>query len=186
MFSKTKVFLFLSSSLQLISEINSLKVMELMAPYKIKSMVSGRYLTAEEQGILGLRTGMVITAPNAGNSATTQQWTLAWDPSLDDQYDGYRIESRHEYLNAVTSYYPDGRTRAIPNMWEIIELPEGKRILRNKRSHKCLTTLKSTIEVKEKTCSFKNKFQYFILERLNLDKRIRSFIDEDEDYGDYF
>lgn len=76
---------------------DALKEMELMAPYKIKNIASNQYLTTQEQGILGLRTGIVITAPDFGKLAPDQTWTLAWDPSMDSQHDGYRIESSHEY-----------------------------------------------------------------------------------------
>jgi len=152
--------------------VHGLKVMELMAPYRIRSEANDGFLTSVERGIIGLTTGPVITAPHEDRYREAQQWTLAWDPSMDDNHNGYRIESRHEYLNQVTAYYPDGRTKAMPNIWEIIELPEGIRILKNKRSQKCLQVTKYSIEVAERTCSYKNRFQHWRLEQLNLDKRL--------------
>jgi len=160
----------------LLVEIQSLKVMELMAPYRILNVGNGKFLTTVEQGIIGLRTGIVATTPYEGKDATHQQWTLAWDPSIDDKHDGYRIESRKEYLNEVTAFYPDGRTTAMPKIWEIIELPDNVKILRNKRSQKCLQVFASRVEVYERTCSFKNRFQHWKLERLDLDKRINEKI----------
>jgi hypothetical protein len=160
----------------ILRETEGLKVMELMAPYRIRNIGNSRFLTTIEQGIIGLRTGIVTTAPYEGRDATQQQWTLAWDPSMDDKHDGYRIESRKEYLNEVTAYYPDGRTIAMPKIWEIIELPDEIKILKNKRTQKCLQVFASKIEVVERTCSFKNRFQHWRLERLNLDKRINETI----------
>jgi hypothetical protein len=159
----------------LLSPSLSLKEMELMAPYKIRSIVNSQYLTTVEQGIIGLRTGLVITAPDRGKSATEQQWTLAWDPSMDQRHDGYRIESRQEYLNEVTSYYPDGRTSAVANLWEILDHPDdpAKKMFRNKRTLRCLTLLKSTVDVVERTCSERSRYQHWKLERLDLDLRLR-------------
>ncbi|CAL8095041.1 unnamed protein product [Orchesella dallaii] len=158
------------SFLQLISNVQCLKVMELMAPYKVRNGANGRYLTASQQGILGLKTGSVSTQPYFGRKE--QQWTLTWDPSADDNHDGYRLESRMEYLNQVTTFYPDGSTIAMPNIWEVIELKNGARMFRNKRTRRCLQVLKSRPDVVERTCSTQNRFQHWLLELLDLDKKI--------------
>lgn len=154
----------------LIHHAESLKVMELMAPYKLRSAANGRVLTASQQGILGLKTGTVTTQPYLGRAE--QQWQIVWDPSMDDNHDGYRLESRMDYLNQITTYYPDGSTQAMANIWEIIELPNGGRMFRNKRTRRCLQVLKSSPEVVERTCSIQNRFQHWLLELLDLDKKI--------------
>lgn len=158
------------SFLQFTSHVQSLQVMELMAPYKIRSGGNGRYLTASQQGILGLKTGTVTTQPYLNRKE--QQWTLVWDPSLDDNHDGFRLESRMEYLNQVTTFYPDGSTTAMPNIWEVIELRNDARMFRNKRTRKCLQVMHSKPEIVEKTCSIQNRYQHWLLELLDLDKKI--------------
>lgn len=158
------------SFLQLTCHVQSLKVMELMAPYKIRSAANGRFLTASQQGILGLKTGTVTTQPYLGRQE--QQWQIVWDPTLDDNHDGYRLESRMEYLNQVTTFYPDGSTIAMANIWEVIELPTGARMFRNKRTRRCLTVLQTKANVVERTCSIQNRSQHWLLELLDLDKKI--------------
>jgi len=171
----SKIFVFGSACcavtfLQLISNVQCLKVMELMAPYKVRNAANGRFLTASQQGILGLKTGSVSTQPYFDRKE--QQWTLTWDPSADDNHDGYRLESRMEYLNQVTTFYPDGSTIAMPNIWEVIELKNGARMFRNKRTRRCLQVLKTKPDVVERTCSIQNRFQHWLLELLDLDKKI--------------
>jgi len=156
--------------LQFILPGESLKVLELRAPYKIRSAGNGRYLTASQQGIVGLKTGMVTTKPYYDRQE--QQWNLSWDPTLDDNHDGYRLESRMEYLNQVTTYYPDGSTEAMPNIWDIIELKSGARLFRNKRTRKCLQVMPTRPEVTEKTCSIQNRYQHWIMELLDINMTV--------------
>lgn len=141
-----------------------------MAPYKIRSVANGKYLTASHQGIIGLKTGIVSTQSYKGKPE--QQWTIAWDPTLDDNHDGYRLESRTEYLNQVTTFYPDGSTIAMANIWELIELRSGARMFRNKRTRRCLQVLKTKPQVVERTCSIQNRNQHWRMELLDLDLKI--------------
>lgn len=160
--------------IQLFCCVQSLILTELTSPYKVRlrNVVNGKYLSITHQGIIGLKTGSVTTQPYMEKH--DQQWTLVWDPSLDNKYhDGYRLESRKEFLNQVTSYYPDGSTVALPNIWEVVELKSGANMFRNKRTRKCLQIVKPTSsKVTEKPCSVQNKLQHWTIKLLDINARI--------------
>jgi len=173
--AQVKELLFLSSflfgSIFLIYEAQSLPVMEIMAPYLIRNMGNGLVMTASEQGIVGLKTGAVTATPF--QNLTSQHWMVIWDPTFDNKNDGYRIESKQEYLNSVSTFYTLEDTRAIDNFYRIIELPAGIRVFMNKRTRKCLQITPLANKVVQRTCSpDKNRFQQWRIEKLDFDKRM--------------